>query len=139
VSSSVGWTRLYARMALGAAFLSAVASRFGIWGGNNFQAFERYTAEVNSFMPSWSIPFLARAATFFEALFGIGLLLGIRLRWFAAGGAILLGIFGAAMSFSFGLKSPLDYSVFSASACAALLACESGPKEAGKTGAPKHV
>jgi hypothetical protein len=46
---------LYARMALGAAFLSGIADRFGLYGGRNvgygdFRGFMRYTAEVNSFM-----------------------------------------------------------------------------------------
>lgn len=35
---------------------------------------------------------------------------------------VLLAAFGAAMAISFGLKSPLDYSVFSASGAALLLA-----------------
>ena len=46
---------LYARIALGVAFLSAVADRFGLWGKyggwGNFANFTKYTAEVNSFMP----------------------------------------------------------------------------------------
>jgi hypothetical protein len=49
----------YARFALGAAFLSAVAARFGIWGENtgpdSFKHFMEYTAEVNSFMPAFTI------------------------------------------------------------------------------------
>lgn len=39
----------------------------------------------------------------------------------ALGSAVLLAIFGTAMAISLGLKSPLDYSVFSASAGALLL------------------
>jgi hypothetical protein len=35
---------------------------------------------------------------------------------------VLLAAFGTAMAISFGLKSPLDYSVFSASGAALLLA-----------------
>lgn len=46
---------------------------------------------------------------------------------FALGAAFLCGI---SMALSFGIKSPLDYSVFSASACALLLArCEERAKE----------
>lgn len=51
---------LYARIALGAAFLSAVADRFGLWGKyggwGNFANFTKYTGEVNSFMPAFAIP-----------------------------------------------------------------------------------
>jgi len=39
-------------------------------------------------------------------------LLGIWLRWAALGSSILLLLFGTAMAISFGIKSPLDYSVF---------------------------
>jgi putative oxidoreductase len=116
---------VYARIALGAAFLSAVADRFGLWGKyggwRNFANFEKYTAQVNSFMPTAMIPFLAWAATVAELLFGIALIFGIWTRWVARGSAVLLFLFGTAMAISFGIKSPLDYSVFSASAGAFLL------------------
>lgn len=112
----------YARVALGASFLSAVSSRLGLWGAGSFDGFESYTAEVLSFMPASTIPFFARAATVLEIAFGIGLVLGIGLRWVAAGAAALLLVFAISMAISFGLKEPLDYSVFSASACALLLA-----------------
>jgi putative oxidoreductase len=82
----------------------------------------RYTAQVNSFMPSSTIPFLAWAATAAELAFGLALVLGIWLRWAALGSSILLLLFGTAMAISFGIKSPLDYSVFSASAGALVLA-----------------
>ena len=117
---------LYARFALGAAFLSAVADRFGLWGKyggwGNFANFTQYTAQVNSFMPAFMIPFLAWAATAAELSLGIALIIGIWPRWIAFGAATLLLLFGSAMAISFGIKSPLDYSVFSASAAALLLA-----------------
>lgn len=117
---------LYARMALGAAFLSGIADRFGLYRGRNvgygnFDGFVRYTAKVNSFMPPATIPFLAWAATAGEFFLGIALILGIWLRWVTLGSALLLALFGVAMAISFGIKSPLDYSVFSASAGAVLL------------------
>ena len=118
--------KLYARLALGAAFLSAVADRFGLWGKyggwGNFANFINYTAKVNSFMPASTIPFLAWTATGAETFFGIGLIVGLWPRWMALGSAVLLAIFGIAMAISFGVKSPMDYSVFSASAGALLLA-----------------
>ena len=118
---------LYARIALGAAFLSGIADRFGLyWGRNvgygNFAGFVRYTAQVNSFMPPSTIPFLAWAATAAEFFLGVALILGIWPRWAALGSAALLVLFGIAMAISFGIKSPMDYSVFSASAGAVLLA-----------------
>lgn len=125
------WERvgiLYARMALGTAFLSAVASRFGLWDRTldlkHFVNFIHYTAEVNSFMPRAIIPALAWAATVAETSFGILLILGLWPRWVSLASAILLAMFGIAMAISFGLKSPMDYSVFSASGAAALLALD---------------
>ncbi|MBA3260028.1 MAG: DoxX family protein [Gemmatimonadales bacterium] len=128
------WALLYARAALGAAFLSGIASRFGLWGENvgygDFARFMEYTGEVNAFMPASSIPFLAWAATVSELVLGVALILGLQLRMAAFGSALVLLVFGAAMGLSFGLKSPLDYSVFSASAAALLLALDSsGPQE----------
>lgn len=118
------FARLYARLVLGAAFLSAVAARFGLWrdrGPHPFAQFIQYTAGVNSFLPAAAIPFLAVAATIAETTLGIALMAGIRMRWTALASAVLLAIFGSAMAISFGIKSPLDYSVFSASAAALLL------------------
>lgn len=113
-------------MALGAAFLSAVASRLGLWGEHvgpgAFAYFIRYTAEVLSFMPPFAIPALAWAATVAELSLGFALIFGIQLRKVGFGSALLLALFGTAMAISIGLKSPLDYSVFSASAGALLLA-----------------
>jgi putative oxidoreductase len=129
---SIDWERLaipYARIALGAAFLSGIASRFGLYGKHEgygtFANFMQYTAEVNSFMPAFTIPFLAWAATAAELFLGVALILGVWPRRIALGSALLLMLFGTAMAISFGIKSPLDYSVFSASAAAAMLAvCE---------------
>ena len=120
------WALIYARIALEAGFLSGIASRFGLWGKDvgygDFAHFVQYTAEVNSFMPAFTIPFLAWAATVAELVLGVALIAGVQLRWAALGSALLLALFGIAMAISLGLKSPLDYSVFSASAAALLLA-----------------
>lgn len=122
------WALRYARLALGAAFLSGIASRFGLWGKGvgygDFAHFMQYTAEVNSFMPAFTIPFLAWSATVAELVLGLLLVFGLWPRWAALGSALLLLLFGVAMAVSFGIKSPLDYSVFSASAAALLLALD---------------
>jgi len=87
---------------------------------------------VLSFMPASVIPFLAWAATIAELSLAILLILGLWMRWAAFGAAALLFVFGTSMAVSFGLKSPLDYSVFSASAGALLLAlCQSRNSGAG--------
>lgn len=133
-ASTVNWERwglLYARLALGAAFMSGNADRFGWYTGRNvgygsFAGFVGYTAKVNSFMPAFSIPFLAWAATVVELSLGVALILGLWPRWVALGSAVLLALFGVAMAISFGIKSPMDYSVFSASAGAVLLGLYQG-------------
>jgi uncharacterized membrane protein YphA (DoxX/SURF4 family) len=130
------YAALYVRVALGAAFLSAVADRFGFWGASgkpnvawgDFQHFTQYAGMVNSFLPARVIPVLAWMATIAETTFGLGLILGIYKQAMAIGSAILLLMFALAMSISFGIKAPLDYSVFTASAAAFLLfATQAGP------------
>lgn len=117
---------LYARVAIATAFLSAVAARFGLWGARsswkNFADFERYTAQVCAFMPAATIPALAWGATVAETACGVALLVGFRVRWAAFGASATLFVFATAMAISFGIKSPLDYSVYSGSAGALLLA-----------------
>jgi uncharacterized membrane protein YphA (DoxX/SURF4 family) len=123
----------YARVALGAAFLSAVASRFGLWDGtiglDHFGGFVQYTAEVNAYLPAAVIPLVAWTATVAEATLGLALVSGFGGRVVALASAALLFLFACAMAVSLGPKSPLDYSVFSASAGALLLALF--PKSAG--------
>jgi len=117
---------LYARIAVGSAFLSAVAGRFGLWHGTidwrHFSNFLEYAREVLAFMPTASVPYLAWAATVCETSLGILLLLGLWPRWVSLASAGLLAMFGTSMAISQGLKSPMDYSVYSASSAAVLLA-----------------
>jgi uncharacterized membrane protein YphA (DoxX/SURF4 family) len=133
------WAFLYLRLALGVAFLSGIADRFGLYQGRNigygnFAGFVQYTAKVNSFMPASSIPFLAWAATVAELSFGVALVIGLWVRWAAVGSCLLLILFGTAMAISFGIKSPLDYSVFSASAGALVLAVHEFRKAEARSG-----
>jgi putative oxidoreductase len=120
------WAIRYARIAVGAAFLSAVAGRFGLWSGHfSWDSFARFidrTAELNPFVPAGAMPLVAWAATIVETTFGVALIAGIQVRWAAFGSAALLAWFGTAMALTAGPKSPLDYSVFSGSAAALLVA-----------------
>src|SRR6202043_2668110 len=106
---AMDWERigvLYARFALGAAFLSAVAGRFGLWDRTldtkHFANFLEYAGEVLSFMPKATIPSLACVATLCETSLGILLILGLWPRWVALASAVLLVMFGTAMAISFG-------------------------------------
>ncbi|HEV2306111.1 MAG TPA: hypothetical protein VGR93_11370 [Candidatus Acidoferrales bacterium] len=125
---------LFLRLALAAAFLSAVADRFGLWGRpgapgvawGDFANFEAYTAILNWFLPHSWIPTLAWFDTALEALLGLLLVLGFATRVTSLLSGVLLLLFALAMTFSTGFESALSYSVFSASAGAFLLAF-SGP------------
>jgi putative oxidoreductase len=120
------WAIRYARVAIGVAFLSAVAGRFGLWSGalqwERFGRFIDRVAVLNGWAPAAIVPFLAWSATILETTFGIALILGLATRWVALGSAGLLAWFAVAMVIYDGVKAPLDYSVFSASAGALLLA-----------------
>lgn len=117
-------TSLYLRLALGVAFLSAVADRFGLWGPpgslnvawGNFTPFTQYTAKVNPWSPSALVPLLAWAATVAETILGVALLGGVYTRLAALASGVLLSSFAIGMSIGTGVKSALDASVFSAAA-----------------------
>lgn len=121
---------LFLRLALGAAFLSAVADRFGLWGppgdpGVAWGAmgpFLAYTAELNPWAPAGLVPVLGWVATVLEVLLGVLLVLGLQTRRAAFGSGVLLFVFAMAMALAGDLKGVLDASVLTASAAALLLA-----------------
>jgi putative oxidoreductase len=125
------------RWALAVTILSAVADRFGIWGPpgsanvswGDWPHFVAYTAKVNSFLPGAVAPPLAIMATVAEALLGVALILGVFRRPVAWASAIVLALFAGAMTLSFGIKAPLNLSVFADVAAAfALGAWPTAPK-----------
>ncbi|HEX6496244.1 MAG TPA: DoxX family protein [Acidobacteriaceae bacterium] len=123
----VRWISAALRILIALAFLQAVCDRFGFlgppgtagvaWG--NFSQFIHYTGVVNPFLPAAVIPALAVLATICETVFGLTLLLGIRIRWAAAGSAVLLFLFATAMTIA-GL-SQFSYGVYMMCAGAAVL------------------
>lgn len=115
--------KLFLRLGLAAGFLSAVADRFGLWlkevsVWGNWDAFLAYTQILNPWFPESFIPALAIIATAAEVVFAICLIIGFKTKLFAQLSGLLLLIFALSMTFSIGIKNPLDYSVFSASAAA---------------------
>ena len=113
---------LLLRLATAANFLSPVASRLGLWGQGGWPHFLAYAGEVNSFAPPWTVPYLALGATALEIVLPVLLLAGYRTRWAACGAAGLTLVFALAMTWSFGVKEALDYSVFVDCTSAFLLA-----------------
>lgn len=115
--------KLFLRLAVGIAFLSASADRLGFlnnilpadsiaWG--NWENFVSYTALLNPWCPEGFLPILAVIATTAEILFGLCLIIGLSTEFFAKWSGVLLLIFAFSMAFTLGIKAPLDYSVFAA-------------------------
>jgi uncharacterized membrane protein YphA (DoxX/SURF4 family) len=123
-----GWAGLarfsavFLRLALGTAFLSAVADRFGLWGAyrqpnvswGNYARFVAYTAKLNRFLPAAVIPAVALISTVAEIVFGLLLILGWKTRITALLSGVLIILFALAMTMALGVKAPLNLSVFSA-------------------------
>lgn len=115
---------LLLRFALAATFLSAVSSRLGLWGAasSGWEGFLEYAASVNSYAPPAMVPFLAVSATILEISLSVLLIIGYKIRLAALGAGVLTLTFALAMAYSFGVKDPLDYSVFVDCTAAFLLA-----------------
>jgi putative oxidoreductase len=121
---------IFLRLAISTAYLWEVADRFGLlgrpgqahvgWG--DWGHFLQYAKQVMSFLPAGWTPVLAALATLGEAGFGIMLLLGLFTRIAAVGSGVLSLCFAVAMAISFGIDSPLGYSVFTVSAASFVLA-----------------
>jgi uncharacterized membrane protein YphA (DoxX/SURF4 family) len=125
-----GASSLFLRFALGLSFLSPVADRFGLWGTfgkphvswGTFARFVAYTGQLNWFLPKAMIPIVAVIATCLEIAVGILLVLGWQTKIVATISGILLLLFAVTMAGALGIKAPLDFSVFTASGGAFLLA-----------------
>jgi putative oxidoreductase len=121
---------LFLRLAIGTAYLWFVSDRLGILGPNgsphvgwgDWPHFLQYARQVMSFLPARMIPFFAILATIGEFSFGLLLVLGLFTRLAAIGSGLLSFLFGVSMAVSFGIESPLGYSVFTVSAASFLLA-----------------
>jgi thiosulfate dehydrogenase (quinone) large subunit len=132
-SASLGafrYATVFLRFALGAAFLTAVTDRLGIWGPSgtanvawgDMTHFMAYAAKLNPWFPKAVIPAVAWFVTVAETSLGTALLLGFQTRKVAQLSGWLLLAFGIGMTAGTGIESALNASVFSASAGAFLLA-----------------
>jgi uncharacterized membrane protein YphA (DoxX/SURF4 family) len=122
--------QLFLRLSLGVGYLVPGLDRLGVWGKNgepgiswgDWQHFVQYAREVMSFIPASLVTVFAVTATIAEICFGILLLIGKWTRLAALGSGILALLFALSMTISFGIVSPLSYSVFTVSAASFLLA-----------------
>jgi len=120
--------RLALRWSLAAAFLSAVADRFGWWAPfgqgawGSMGPFADYTHQLLPFAFGWLLTTIVWAATVTESVLGILLLTGWWPTLVGAASCVVLTIFGIAMAASLGAEAPLSHSVFSAASAAAAYA-----------------
>jgi len=130
LKSKLNITALALRLALAVTYISAYSGRINLFGGHpdGWKNFIKYAADVNSYAPESAKPFLAVAATILEIAFSILLLIGFKTRQVAIASGTLTFIFAMAMTYSFGIKEPLDYGVFVNFSAAFLLASLPGYK-----------
>ena len=124
------YSPVYLRAGLAFSYLWEVADRLGIigkhgqphvgWG--DWAHFMDYARQIMAFLPVGLIPVFAVIATLGEGIFGLMLLTGFFTRIAAIGSGLLALAFGLSMAISFGIESPLGYSVFTVSAASFLLA-----------------
>ncbi|HEY1809534.1 MAG TPA: hypothetical protein VGG42_13285 [Acidobacteriaceae bacterium] len=119
LGTRVFWYPLAIRVFFAYEFGAAVADRLG-WlgppgsgvGWGDFTHFVAYTHRVNAFLPvSFAFP-LALIATVAESTFTVTLLLGIWTRLSCLGAAVLLCLFGSAMTASGLSHGQFYYAVF---------------------------
>lgn len=115
--------KIFLRIAISLGFLSAVADRFGLWpkevsAWGNWENFVAYTQTINPWVSGKLVEALAITATVAEILFALFLFIGFKTSLFAKLSGFMLLLFALAMTFSSGIKAPLDYSVYIASGAA---------------------
>lgn len=130
MTEKVDYFALFARVAIGMSFLSAVADRVGLWtpllGSDsvvwgNMDSFIAYTGVLVPWLPMQLLPLSAWGVTVVEVVLGALLIIGYQKRIVALLSGILLLVFAFSMLAFSSLKAPFDYSVFTAAACALLL------------------
>ncbi len=127
---TTAFAQLFLRLALGIGYIVPGLDRLGIWGKygskniswGDWQHFVSYAGEVMSFLPAALVQPFAITATVCELGLGLLLLIGKWTRMAAVGSGILALLFALSMTVSFGIVSPLSYSVFTVSAASFLLA-----------------
>jgi hypothetical protein len=116
------------RVSLAAAFLSALADRFGWWAPfgqgawGSMSAFADYTHQLVPFATGWLLTAVVWTATATESTLAVLLLTGWWPKVVGAAACFVLMVFGTAMAVSLGLEAPLSYSVYTAASAAAAYA-----------------
>src|SRR5690606_34644382 len=109
------------RFALGAGFILPVLDRIGFLGAPgspnvSWGNWDNFVTYANSLMPYFSpttASVFGAVATIGEAVFGVLLIVGYKVKLAAYGGFALTLAFALSMLLFSGYRSPFDYSVFS--------------------------
>ncbi|MDF2190597.1 DUF417 family protein [Paraflavitalea sp. CAU 1676] len=114
----------FLRLALGVGFISPSLDRLGGWGPygtpgvawGDWQHFSAYAHQLMYFLPDGMAEVFAILATILELLLGVLLIIGLWTKWAALSSGVLALTFAICMTLAFGIRAPLDYSVFAVSA-----------------------
>ncbi|MDO4879833.1 MAG: DoxX family protein [Capnocytophaga sp.] len=122
------YIKLFLRVAVSTAMLSAVADRFGLWPAEisvwgNMDNFLQYTQSLLPYLPASLANAGGWIATVLEIVFPICLLLGFKTELVAKLSGALIACFGLAMFTSVGLKATFDYSVWNAVGACLAISC----------------
>lgn len=104
----------FLRLSLAATYIAAYSGRLNLFGGHpdGWQRFLAYASAVNSYAPNAVKPFLATTATVLEIALSLLLIVGFKTKMAAVASGLLSFLFAVAMTYSFGIKEPLDAGVF---------------------------
>lgn len=120
MKTSYGFGQLILRLALGIGFILPTLDRLGFMGPpgapkvawGDWSHFVRYTNTLVPFVSPNVAQILALFATVAEAVFGITLIVGFKVRWMALGSAIITFVFAMCMTFALGILAPFSYPVY---------------------------
>lgn len=120
MKDSSGLAQLFLRLALGLGFLLPVMDRFGWLGapgsaGIAWGDWKHFIDYSNTLMPFLARPFaniMGTAATVCEVVFGIFLILGLKIKYVGIGAAALTLGFGLCMAIFVRIGAPFTYPVF---------------------------
>ncbi|MDP9077845.1 MAG: DoxX family protein [Bacteroidota bacterium] len=120
MKNASGIAQLVLRLALGAGFILPVMDRLGMLGphgspGVSWGDWKHFIDYTNTLLPFAGRPIaniLGLVATLSEAVFGICLVVGFKIKQIALGAAILTLCFGLCMAIFVGIGAPFNYPVF---------------------------
>ena len=120
MKNTSGIAQLFLRLALGVGFLMPVMDRIGLMGshssgGPTWGDWKHFIDYTNTLIPFASRPIaniMGFFATIAEAVFGICLIIGFRIKEVALGAGILTLVFGLCMAIFLSIGAPFSYPVF---------------------------